>query len=219
MTGSANKTAKKPRGRPFEPGNNANPNGRPRGALSWSTAFFNSIGAGAIEGLVRKTLDEAKSGNMAAVKLIFDRALPAPKGRPIALALPAVSKPEDIPTALAAIIAAMGEGLISPEEAAAVSAVIEGQRRAFEIVALELRVAELEKKAATIALGEGHRREKMKLEADLQREKLTDHRRAGDQSSEVRRKTLAVTHDAEREKMMERHGREVEAVAKAHPVA
>jgi hypothetical protein len=42
----------------------------------------------------------------------------------------------------------MSSGVVSPEEAAAVSSVIEGQRRAIELIALEGRVAELERKAA-----------------------------------------------------------------------
>lgn len=138
------KNAGKTRGRPFADGNP----GRPKGALGRSTALFSIISADEIEKLLRKTLDEANSGNTAAAKLILDRAVPAPKGRPVALALPEVTKAEDIPAALAAVIEAMSSGVVSPEEAAAVSSVIEGQRRAIELIALEGRVAELERKAA-----------------------------------------------------------------------
>ena len=148
MTASADKTAKKPRGRPFPPNNDANLKGRPKGRLNNSTILSNSIDAADIDRLVRKTFKKAEAGNLAAAKLIFDRALPAPKGRPVALAIPAVTKAEDVSAALAAIIAAMGDGTISPEEAAAVSAVVEGQRRALELIALEGRVAELEKRTS-----------------------------------------------------------------------
>jgi hypothetical protein len=148
VTASANKNAKKTRGCPFEHGNKAS-SGRPKGRLNDSTLFFNSAVAGEIDGLVRTVLDKAKSGNLAAVKLVFDRAIPVPKGRPVALTLPAVQRAEDIPAAIAAVVAAMAEGVISPEEANSMSGVIEQQRRALELVQLEARVSALEQKAGS----------------------------------------------------------------------
>jgi hypothetical protein len=42
------------------------------------------------------------------------------------------AKAEGVSVALAAVVAALGDGVLSPDEAAAVSAVIEAQRRAIE---------------------------------------------------------------------------------------
>jgi hypothetical protein len=42
------------------------------------------------------------------------------------------------------IVAAMAEGVLSPEEAAAVSAVVEAQRRAIETEQLEARLSTIE---------------------------------------------------------------------------
>ena len=52
--------------------------------------------------------------------------------------------------ALAAVIAAMGDGTLSPDEAAAVSSVIEGQRRAIETGGLEARLRAIEEKIGEV---------------------------------------------------------------------
>jgi hypothetical protein len=69
----------------FASGQSGNKDGKPRGALNWGTKFFEAVNAGEIEGIFRKTIDEAKAGNMVAAKLIFDRVMPVPKGRPVIL--------------------------------------------------------------------------------------------------------------------------------------
>ena len=51
--------------------------------------------------------------------------------------------------ALAAIVAAMGDGTLSPDEASAVSAVIEVQRRAIETTELETRLRAVEERIGT----------------------------------------------------------------------
>jgi len=50
----------------------------------------------------------------------------------------------DVVKALSIVAAEMASGNITPEEAQAVAAVLEGKRRAVETVALEARIAALE---------------------------------------------------------------------------
>jgi hypothetical protein len=46
--------------------------------------------------------------------------------------------------AMAAVVAAVADGTLTPEEAASISAILEAQRRAVETAQLEQRIAALE---------------------------------------------------------------------------
>ena len=83
---------------------------------------------------------------MRAAEILLSRLWPRRKGRPVALDLPALNTAADVSAALAVTAAAMAEGTISPEEAGAVAAVIETQRRAMETLELEARIAALEER-------------------------------------------------------------------------
>jgi hypothetical protein len=63
--------------------------------------------------------------------------------------LPKIKTAADVATALGTVADAVGAGDITPDEGAAVAAVLETKRRAIETVELESRVATLEK-------GKGH---------------------------------------------------------------
>ena len=62
----------------------------------------------------------------------------------MSLDLPAMETAADIVAGLSEVAAAMANGEITPDEAQAVAAVLEGKRRAVETVALEARIATLE---------------------------------------------------------------------------
>ena len=62
----------------------------------------------------------------------------------MSLDLPAMETAADIVAGLSEVAAAMANGKITPDEAQAVAAVLEGKRRAVETVALEARIATLE---------------------------------------------------------------------------
>ena len=59
----------------------------------------------------------------------------------------------DLVPALAAVASAMGRGELTPEEARAMCAVLESQRRAIETAELEARVAALEECVPGAAAG------------------------------------------------------------------
>jgi len=81
----------------------------------------------------------------------LDRVAPPRRGRPVALALPDVRSPTGVTDALAAVVAAMSSGMISAEEATAIVAVIESQRRAIETEELEARLLAIEEHLKTNA--------------------------------------------------------------------
>ena len=77
-------------------------------------------------------------------KLCLERILPIRRRRPVLFALPPIESVSDLPVAMAAVVAAVADGTLTPEEAASISAVLEAQRRAVETAQLEQRIAVLE---------------------------------------------------------------------------
>lgn len=96
--------------------------------------------------LTRKAIKLAKEGDMAALRLCLDRILPPRKDRPVTFDLPAIETPEDIGTASAAILKAVAEGEITPNEGQSVTAILDSLRKALELVDIEQRLRALEKK-------------------------------------------------------------------------
>jgi hypothetical protein len=139
---STRKYAAKTRGRPFGPGNP----GKPKGARHRTTLAVESLLEGEAEKLTRKVIRLALAGDTTALRLCMERIAPLRRGRPVAIALPDVKSATGVTDALAAVVAAMADGIISTEEAAAVAAVIESQRRAIETEQLEARLLAMEER-------------------------------------------------------------------------
>jgi hypothetical protein len=97
--------------------------------------------------VVAKVVEAAKGGDMPAARLVMDRVLPLRKGAPVQFALPKVASPADVTVALGAVLTAVSQGELSPEEASLIAGLVEAQRRAHELVELEGRVSALEQKA------------------------------------------------------------------------
>ena len=85
------------------------------------------------EDVVQAVLTAAKGGDMVAARLVLERILPARRGRPVVFALPPVKSAGDLPHALAAVVAAVAAGNLTPEEGQAVAAMLEVQRRGIEL--------------------------------------------------------------------------------------
>jgi hypothetical protein len=82
---------------------------------------------------------------MTAARLVLDRIAPARKGCPISFSLPKIDTTADVTKALSAVVASIASGELTPEEATAVSSVIETKRKAIETQELEKRVVALER--------------------------------------------------------------------------
>jgi hypothetical protein len=92
-------------------------------------------------------VNAAKSGDMRAAEILLRRVWQERKGRPVAFDFPAIETTADVTKALSAVVASIASGELTPEEATAVSSVIETKRKAIETQELEKRVVALERMA------------------------------------------------------------------------
>lgn len=127
----------------FKPGNPGGP-GRPAGSRNAATVLLDKMASDDASDVLQATLEAAKGGDLRAAEIVLSRVWPARKSRPVALSLPAIKTAADIVEALGIVASAMAEGDLTPDEAQAVSAVLEGKRRAIETVELEARITALE---------------------------------------------------------------------------
>ena len=132
------------RGRPFEPGNP----GRPKGSRNKATSAAEVVLDGEAEALTRKAIELALAGDVTALRLCWDRIVPARKDRPVTFALPNLEHASDAVMASAAIVEAVANGDLTPSEAAELSKVIDGFARALEAADFEERLSRLEQRAS-----------------------------------------------------------------------
>jgi hypothetical protein len=131
----------------FEKGAAPGP-GRPRGLRNKTTVWLDQLAADGTEEIIKVVDREARKGDMRAAWLMLSRTWPQRRSRAVTLDLPPVETPAGLVQAQAAVVAAMAAGDITPDEAAAVSTVLETQRRAIETHDHERRIRELEEKKA-----------------------------------------------------------------------
>ncbi|GEP59645.1 DUF5681 domain-containing protein [Reyranella soli] len=128
----------------WQPGRSGNPRGKPKGARNHATRAAEALLEGEANALTRKAIDSALAGDVMALRLCMERILPARKSRLVNFELPAVKSATDLPAALAALIEAIAQGNLSPDEATPIAALLDAQRRAIETTELEKRIAALE---------------------------------------------------------------------------
>lgn len=145
MTESARR---KQSGRPFPPGQSGNPAGKPKGARNKATLAVEALLEGEAQALGRKAVELALGGDTTALRLCLERIAPPRKGRPVMLDLPEIVTTADLAGAQAVVVAAMGRGDISPDEAADVAKLLEAIGASIERRDLEARIAALEDKGA-----------------------------------------------------------------------
>src|SRR5882757_1004626 len=90
----------------FQKGNPGGP-GRPRGSRNKMNLLLDEIAEGEAPRMVRKMIENANEGDRVAARLVLSRVWSAPKGRAIALELPAIRAPRDLLAAHSAIAAAL----------------------------------------------------------------------------------------------------------------
>src|SRR5258706_1851741 len=134
----------KARGRPFEPGQSGNPSGRPKGARNKTTIAVEALLDNEAEALTRKVIELALAGNMAAIRLCFERLLPPRRDRVVSFDLPKIESAADAIAASGAVLQSCAAGTLSPGETADVMRLIETHLRAIELNPIETGMAALE---------------------------------------------------------------------------
>ena len=126
------------RGRPFVKGNG----GRRHGSKNKNSLILEALSDGETEELVRKGLELAKAGDVTMLKFFLSRILP--RERAITIDLPKMETADDAVEALAAIMAAVCAGRITPSEADNLTALVNSYARAIDNADLVKRMEALE---------------------------------------------------------------------------
>ena len=128
----------------FQPGQSGNPAGKPKGARHKVTLAVHALLEEEAEAISRKAIELAKAGDMTAIKLVLERVLPPRKDAPILFTIPQAATPEEISTAMDALIQAVAGGELTPLEGQAIASLLEGQRRILETTLLARKLDALQ---------------------------------------------------------------------------
>ena len=141
---STDNTAGKQRGRPFQKGQSGNPGGRPKGSRNATTIALETLLDGQATALTQKAIDVALTGDIPALRLCLDRILPPRKDSPVAFDLPEMKTLNDAVPAMGALVKAVGQGDLTPTEAAELTKMVQAFAKIIETAELEERVRKLE---------------------------------------------------------------------------
>ena len=139
------KAGQKQAGR-FQKGQSGNPAGKPKGSRHRATILAEKLMEDDAKEVVEQVINKAKTGDMAAARLILDRIAPCRRSRPVQFTLPTLSSAVDLVAAVGSILGAVAAGELTPDEGQSVAALIESKRKAIETADLETRLSALEKK-------------------------------------------------------------------------
>jgi Family of unknown function (DUF5681) len=149
---SAEQSAQKQRGRPFEPGQSGNPNGRPKGARNLVTRVVEALIDGQGEALGAKAVEKALQGDSPMLRALLSTLVPPRRERTVEFELPKIESAADTVKASSAVIAACAAGELSPLEAREIMGLISTHVRTIEVAELEARVDALENERARRAI-------------------------------------------------------------------
>jgi hypothetical protein len=132
----------------FLPGQSGNPAGRPRGARNKKTIALEALLDGESEALMQKMIGMAKVGDDLAMRLCMERMLAPQRERPVPLHLPRIESEADARRACAEVIAALGEGEITPKEAEHLMRAIAGAAVIMQSSEIAARLQRIEERLA-----------------------------------------------------------------------
>lgn len=132
--------------RKFQKGKSGNPLGRPKGTRNKAALFAEALFDNEVEVICRKAIEEAKKGNMQAIKIILDRIFPPKKDSPINISLPSIGTSFDVLETTQRIISSVGRGEITPSEGETLCRLIDTHIKAIELYEFEHRLKILENK-------------------------------------------------------------------------
>ena len=128
----------------FQKGQSGNPAGRPRGSFSPTAMLAEQMLTGDAEGIIRKTIDKAKDGNGAALRICWERIAPLPKKEPVGCDLPPLLEVSDAASFVAALITAVACGDLVAREGSEIAKLADTYLRTVETTDFEVRLIKLE---------------------------------------------------------------------------
>jgi hypothetical protein len=132
------------RGRPFVKGQSGNPAGRPRRSKNRNTLAARELLDGEAEALTRKALDMAMNGDAGAMRLCLERVMAPRRESAVHLDLPPIRDAGDVAGAMAAVVAAVARGGVTPGEGGTLGRLLDTYIRAIEATDFERRLRRVE---------------------------------------------------------------------------
>ena len=118
--------------------------GKPYGSRHKATQAVQALLDGEAGALTRKAVEMAMRGDPTALRLCIERLSPPPKDSPAPFKVPKMENAADASTAVAAIVAAVAAGDLTPSEAERIAGLLDAWRKAIETSELAQRIAVLE---------------------------------------------------------------------------
>ena len=118
--------------------------GRPAGSRNRTTVAVLELLEGQAEALSHKAVEMALAGDTVALRLCLERLAPPRKDAPVQFPLLRMATANDAAEAAAAVLEAVSEGDLTPNEGAQVMGLVDSYRRTLEVTELEARVVALE---------------------------------------------------------------------------
>jgi hypothetical protein len=119
------------RGR-FITGVSGNPAGKPRGCLHRNTRIAARLLGGQAEALVDRGIELALAGDRLLLRYCMDRIIAPQRDQPVEFEMPPDGEPAGLAGAMAAVMQAAAQGLITPQQPATLAQALESQSRAIE---------------------------------------------------------------------------------------
>jgi hypothetical protein len=131
---------RKPRGRPFQPGNP----GRPLGSKNRTTQILEVLAECEAEQVLQTVLQKAKAGNEPCLRMLMDRVWPR-RGQTVRLEMEPLKTHSDVLNAITSLWNGMAEGRLTPDEAGALLLVAERSMQVINQLEGLKRIEALEK--------------------------------------------------------------------------
>ncbi|WP_295449633.1 DUF5681 domain-containing protein [uncultured Thiodictyon sp.] len=128
----------------FQPGETGNPKGRPRKPKPEGPAKLRADLLRDAPDILAALVEQAKSGDPTAARLVLDRCLPALRPTDAPANLPPGIEVSDLTGAPVAVLKALAAGALSPDQAATIAGALSALVKVREFTELESRIAALE---------------------------------------------------------------------------
>jgi hypothetical protein len=125
-----------------------NPYGRKPGQPTKRTQFLNAIGKKNCDDIIKVAIEAAKNGKSWAVLAVMERLYAVPKSRTVTFPIAEIHSVDDIAAAYSGLWGAVSTGLLSPDEAVALSGILKDHAAVLGESALEKRIRALEDELA-----------------------------------------------------------------------